>query len=88
MNYTNVNPESVAAIQQALESGVLAGLAVVAVWLLFLLFYMILFGVLCRKLAKKKGYRGYFWTGFFLGFIGLIYVVGLPVKKKSRGIEE
>lgn len=88
MDYTNVSAASAAEIEQIMESALIGGIAVVAVWLLALLFYMILFGVLCKKLAKKKGYRGYFWTGFFLGFIGLIYVVGLPVKKKIRAIEE
>ncbi|MDD7123072.1 MAG: hypothetical protein PUH81_10375 [Clostridiales bacterium] len=37
-----------------------------------------LLGTLTHKLAVKKGYKGYFWT-----VIGLIYVVGLPVKTTS-----
>lgn len=41
-------------------------------------------GLMSRKLAKKKGYRGYFWTGFLLSVLGLIYVAGLPEKKKKR----
>ena len=36
-------------------------------------------GIFTSKLAKKKGYRGYFFTGFFFHLIGLIYVVGLPM---------
>ena len=35
-------------------------------------------GVLCYKLAEKKGYTGYFLTGFFLGIIGFVYVICLP----------
>ena len=38
---------------------------------------------LLHKLAVKKGYKGYFWTGFFWTVVGLIYVVGLPVKTTS-----
>lgn len=38
----------------------------------------VLLGTLTHKLAVKKGYKGYFWT-----VIGLIYVVGLPVKTTS-----
>ena len=34
-------------------------------------------------LAGKKGYKGYFWTGFFWMVVGLIYVVGLPVETTS-----
>ena len=41
-------------------------------------------GLVTRKLAKRKGYRGYFWTGFFLWMIGLIYVVGLPLSEEKR----
>lgn len=40
----------------------------------------ILFSALCGSLAAHKGYDGYYGMGFFLGFIGLVYVVGLPVK--------
>lgn len=34
-----------------------------------------------REARQEKGYRGYFFTGFFFNFIGLIYVVGLPLSK-------
>ena len=43
-----------------------------------LLLPAIICGILCKKLAVRKGYVGYFWTGFFLNVIGLIYVAGLP----------
>ena len=43
----------------------------------------VLLGTLTHKLAVKKGYKGYFWTGFFWTVVGLIYVVGLPVKTTS-----
>ena len=43
----------------------------------------IVFGTLTRKLARHKGYTGYFWTGFFLGVVGLIYVVGLPDRSQA-----
>ncbi len=41
-------------------------------------------GLITMKLAKRKGYRGYFWTGFFFWMIGLIYVVGLPLSDEKR----
>ncbi len=43
----------------------------------------IIMGIFTSKLAKRKGYRGYFFTGFFFNLIGLIYVVGLPLAKDS-----
>lgn len=45
---------------------------------------MVIMGIFTAKLAKKKGYRGYFFTGFFFNLVGLIYVVGLPLAK-DRG---
>lgn len=87
MNYSNITAAANTAATNEM-AGLIAVGAVIAVYAAIILFYAILMGVLCKKLAKKKGYRGYFWTGFFLGFIGLIYVVGLPVKKKTRAIEE
>ena len=53
-------------------------------WYLFLLIPLlpaIISGILTSKLAAKKGYYGYFFTGFFFNMIGLIYVVGLPLAK-------
>lgn len=46
---------------------------------------MIFYGILTAKLAGKKGYRGYFFTGFFFTIIGLIYVVGLPLASDASG---
>ena len=44
----------------------------------------VIYGIFTAKLAKKKGYRGYFFTGFFFNMIGLIYVVGLPLAKDRQ----
>lgn len=40
------------------------------------------FAALCSSLANKKGYHAasYTWLGFFLGIIGMLYVMSLPVK--------
>ena len=46
--------------------------------LLVLLIPHMICGCLCGKLSRKKGYSGHFWTGFFLGILGLLYVIGLP----------
>lgn len=54
--------------------GAVLGLALVAVF----------WGILTMKQAHHKGYRGYFWTGFFLWMVGLIYVVGLPLSDEKR----
>ena len=51
------------------------------VYCLVALIPMLIMGIFTAKLAKKKGYRGYFFTGFFFNLIGLIYVVGLPLAK-------
>ena len=52
-------------------------------WVIIALLPAVIMGIFTSKLAKKKGYRGYFFTGFFFSVIGLIYVVGLPLAKDS-----
>ena len=54
------------------------------VWLAIALIPSIIMGIFTAKLASKKGYRGYFFTGFFFNLIGLIYVVGLPLSKDRQ----
>jgi len=44
----------------------------------------IIMGIFTSKLAKKKGYHGYFFTGFFFSLVGLIYVVGLPLSRDRQ----
>jgi biotin transporter BioY len=57
-------------------------------WYIFLyLLQCILVGILAQKLAAKKGYMAYFWTGFFLSILGLIYVAGLPVADEKDRLE-
>jgi len=76
-------------VMNAFEGIAIVGVAVTALVVLVLLITPIIMGILCKKLAKHKGYTGYFWTGFFLGVIGLIYVVGLPdlnLKKDMRAV--
>lgn len=51
---------------------------------LALLVWAMLHGALCARLAQHKGYTGYFWTGFWFGPTGLLYVVGLPSRRRSR----
>ena len=50
-------------------------------WIVVALIPAIIMGIFTAKLANKKGYRGYFFTGFFFSLIGLIYVVGLPLAR-------
>ena len=54
------------------------GVSLIILSILFFLVEKIIMGELCRGLAKKKGYTGYFFTGFFLGILGLLYVSFLP----------
>ena len=51
--------------------------------LLIALIPAIITGNLCRKLAERKHMHGYFWTGFFLGILGLLYVGFLPDPTKD-----
>jgi hypothetical protein len=44
----------------------------------------VIWGLVSMRLARRKGYHGYFWTGFFFWFVGLIYVVGLPLSDEKR----
>ena len=53
-------------------------------WVGLALIPSIIMGIFTAKLAKKKGYRGYFFTGFFFNLVGLIYVVGLPLAKDRQ----
>lgn len=69
------------AVEEALTT---MGVFATSIWFIFFLVGFIFFGVLTFKLAHHKGYKGYFWTGAFLGFIGLIYVVGLPDNRRRR----
>ncbi|HWQ98261.1 MAG TPA: hypothetical protein VN538_09275 [Clostridia bacterium] len=50
-------------------------------WVVVALIPAIIMGIFTAKLANKKGYRGYFFTGFFFNLVGLIYVVGLPLAR-------
>ena len=45
-----------------------------------------IFGFVCQRLAKYKGYDGYFLVGLFGGIIGLLYVIGLPLRKDNSMI--
>ena len=45
-------------------------------------------GVASKWLAEKKGYTGYFWTGFLLNVVGVAYVAGLPDMKQMQQIKE
>lgn len=56
-------------------------LAVLMIWLLIVVCAAVIMGLITHRLAGKKGYTGYFWTGFFLNIVGLIYVAGLPVRR-------
>lgn len=52
--------------------------------IIFILVLAIFTGVLSKMIAGKKGYEGYFWTGFLLSVVGLIYVAGLPLSEQMR----
>lgn len=54
------------------------------IWVIIALIPAVIMGIFTAKLAKKKGYRGYFFTGFFFALIGLIYVVGLPLARDRQ----
>ncbi len=53
-------------------------------WVIIALLPAIIMGIFTSKLAKKKGYHGYFFTGFFFSMVGLIYVVGLPLSRDRQ----
>ena len=40
-------------------------------------------GIVAHLIARKKGYPGYFWTGFFLWVFGVMYVASLPFSSAS-----
>ena len=78
-----------AAAEQMLTAAIASVVGTVAGLLVIALIGQIIFGIFCKKLAGRKGYTGYFWTGFFFGMIGLIYVVGLPdlnIRKDMRAV--
>ncbi|MBQ2990632.1 MAG: hypothetical protein IJD60_05005 [Clostridia bacterium] len=51
---------------------------------LVVIIHAVIMGVLCKQLAAKKGYNGYFWIGFLLGMLGLMYVAFLPDLKMRK----
>ncbi|MFR8176212.1 MAG: hypothetical protein ACLVB5_03525 [Christensenellales bacterium] len=55
-------------------------------FLLFLIWFIqrTIIGILCFKLAEKKGYGGYFFTGALLGILGFVYVICLPDLKMQK----
>ena len=55
-----------AAVESIAATLVPVGVLVIAL----LLVSPILMGMLCKRLAHHKGYKGYFWMGFFLGILG------------------
>jgi len=81
-------PQDLAMLEGSIEelAGALGAIigGAAAVGFIVFLFQFILFGILTYKLAHRKGYSGYFWTGALLGLIGLIYVVGLPDNRRRR----
>ena len=56
-------------------------LIAVGLWLFIVILMAAIMGFITHRLAGTKGYTGYFWTGFFLNIVGLIYVAGLPVRR-------
>lgn len=56
-------------------------LIAVGLWLFIVILMAAIMGFITHRLVGKKGYTGYFWTGFFLNIVGLIYVAGLPVRR-------
>lgn len=67
----------------ARDVGIIASIGVLLPLILIIVIACIQ-GYITRKLATTKGYTGYFWTGFFLQTIGLIYVAGLPLAKDNQ----
>ena len=56
-------------------------LIAVGLWLFIVILMAAIMGFIAHRLAGKKGYTGYLWTGFFLKIVGLKYVAGLPVRR-------
>lgn len=58
---------------------------IAAVIVTFLPYFIISIGcgVVSHLIARKKGYSGYFWTGFFLWVFGVMYVASLPFSSAS-----
>ena len=67
---------------------------IAAVIVTFLPYFIISIGcgVVSHLIARKKGYSGYFWTGFFLWAFGVMYIASLPVSSAlttpSLSVEE
>lgn len=49
---------------------------------------LVITGLAAKWLAEKKGYDGYFWTGFLLSVVGLVYVAGLPDVRQTKELEK
>lgn len=96
MNMTNIggiagmngmSPEMINAFFKFTEMAPKVLAAIALVCLLAVLAHRIFIGILCKRFARKKGYTGYFWTGFFLGWLGFVYVIFLPDLKVQKYLE-
>lgn len=51
---------------------------IITIWVAVFVFE-VLMGMLAQTIAEKKGHaRRWFWAGFFLSFIGVVWAAGLP----------
>ncbi len=49
----------------------------------------VLLGLLAQGIAERKGHpKGWFWAGFFLSVIGVIWTAGLPDEKLRKQIKQ
>ncbi len=49
----------------------------------------VLLGLLAQGIAERKGHpKGWFWAGFFLSIIGVIWTTGLPDEKLRKQIKQ
>ncbi len=49
---------------------------------------LVITGMAAKRLAEKKGFDGYFWTGFLFSVVGLVYVAGLPDVRQTKELEK
>jgi hypothetical protein len=60
---------------------------IITVWIVFFVFEIIM-GILAQSIAEKKGHsKHWFWAGFLLSLVGVVWAAGLPDEHLRRQLQ-
>ena len=60
---------------------------IITIWVVAFVFEIVM-GLLSQTIAEKKGHsKSWFWAGFLLSFVGVVWAAGLPDEKLRRQLK-